>query len=47
VQSGRVVFRPTILEPGHVTDVKRYASRELGFMPTSVLTDDTICRSTA
>ena len=47
VRSGRVVFRPTILEPGHVTDVIRYASRELGFMPTSALTVDTICRSTA
>jgi len=40
------VFRPATLEPGHVTDVKRYASRELGFMPTSALTVDTICRST-
>jgi len=47
VQSGRVVFRSATLEPGHVTDVNRYASRELGFMPTSALTVDTICRSTA
>ena len=46
LQSGRTVLLcALLLEPGHVTDAPRYASQELGFMLTSVLTVNTIVKN--
>ena len=46
LQSGRTVLLcALLLEPGHVTDAPRYASQELGFMLTSVLTVNAIVKN--